>query len=220
MEEFFTVVGPIDYKDPQSEIVVQGCVTRNLAHSSAKVPHASVLILSVRRGTRNVFIHQRSKIVRICPEAWDTFGGHISFEMALLSSPNALAEASLTTAVREAREEILVSVDGKPYLIQHRDFRQIGRVGQFTCAEPTNVEYATAFILYLPEEVEVGESPFERRDGTVEWLPVQEVPWDTLLDRYRTRKPGDFADGVSRLLDHALISNEIRDTIDQGPPRP
>jgi hypothetical protein len=134
--------------------------------------------------------------------------------MALLSSPNALAEASLTTAVREAREEIFVSVNGKPYLIQHRDFRQIGRVGQFTCNEPTNVEYATAFVLYLPEKVEIGESPFERRDGTVEWLLVQEVPWDALLDRFRRKKPGDFADGISRLLDHALISNEIRDIID------
>lgn len=186
MEEFFTVVGPKEYKDPQSEIIVQGCVTRNLAHSPARIPHASVLILPVRHGTRNVFIHQRSKIVRISPRAWDTFGGHISFEMALLASPNALVEASLTTAVQEAREEILVSVDGKPYLIQHKDFRQIGRVGQFTCNEPTNVEYRTAFVLYLPEEVEVSENPFERRDGTVEWLPVQEIPWETLLDRYRT----------------------------------
>jgi hypothetical protein len=85
---------------------------------------------------------------------------------------------------------------------------------------PFVVEYGTAFVLYLPEEVEVSESPCERRDGTVEWLPVQEIPWETLLDRYRTRKPEDFADGISRLLDHALNSDEIRDTIDQGPLRP
>lgn len=203
MEEFFTVVGPKNYKGDQSEIVIQGCVTRNLAHSPARIPHASVLIIPVRRGTRNVFRHQRSENVRMAKGAWDTFGGHVTFELALLSSANALKEASLLTAVREAREEILVGVGGKPYLIQHTDFRQIGRVGQFSCDEPENVEYATAFVLYLP------------KDGTVEWLPVEEIPWEDLLDHYHN-EPGKFADGISRLLSHP---EEIKKSIDQGPPK-
>jgi 8-oxo-dGTP pyrophosphatase MutT (NUDIX family) len=147
--------------------------------------------------------------------AWDTFGGHVTFELALLSSANALKEASLLTAVREAREEILVGVGGKPYLIQHTDFRQIGRVGQFSCDEPENVEHATAFVLYLPENAVIGDSPFERKDGTVEWLPVEEIPWEDLLDHYHN-EPGKFADGISRLLSHP---EEIKKSIDQGPPK-
>jgi len=216
MEEFFTIVGPVDVKDPSSDIVIQGCVTRNLAHSPARVPHASVLILPVRNGTRSVFVHQRSKKVRTSPGALDTFGGHISFEMGLLTRSDALHEASLTTAVREAREEIFISVDGKPYLIQQKDFRQIGRVGQFACSEPANVEYATAYVLFLPHNVQVGPSPFELRDGSVDWLPVEEVLWDDLLVRY-CENSGTFADGISRLMTQAMQSDDIAKMIDQGP---
>src|SRR5262245_37636481 len=118
--------------------------------------------------------------------------------MTLLSSPDSLSEASITTALREAREELLLKVDGKPYLIQAKDLVQVGEVGQFTCDEPTNVEFSTAFVLYIPSEAEVSDSPFEYRDGRVEWLPVSEIEWGELLNNYKVRTMGEFADGISR----------------------
>jgi len=209
------VVGHEDPMQRQGKIVPYGCAARNLVHSPARIPHATVQIIPVRCGTRNVFIHQRSKKVRTSPGAWDILGGHVAFEMALLSSPSSLSEASMTTALREAREEMLLKVDGKPYLIQQKDFKQVGEVGQFTCDEPKNVEYSTAFVLCIPNRAVVSDSPFEYRDGTVEWLPVSEIRWDDLLNNYKVKKSAEFADGISRILEHALISVDIEHIIDQ-----
>jgi len=41
LEEFFTIVGRENPKDCDSRIIPCGCVTRNLAHSNARVPPAA-----------------------------------------------------------------------------------------------------------------------------------------------------------------------------------
>lgn len=213
MEEYFVVVGHEDTMEKQGSIVPYGCVARNLAHSPARIPHATVQIIPVRCGTRRVFIHRRSDKVRIAPGAWDIFGGHVAFELGILSSPSGLADVSLATALREAREEVPVSVGGSAQLILQADLKQVGAVGQFTCDEPNNVEYSTLYVLRIPSDAKVGDSPFELRDGTVEFLPVREIEWDELLETFRKRKKCEFADGISRVLKHALISSDIESAI-------
>ncbi|MBV7338810.1 NUDIX hydrolase [Chloroflexi bacterium TSY] len=208
-------------KEYTGEIVPYGCVTRGLAHSTAKIPHATVQIIPIRYNTRNVFIHKRSEVVRTSPGLWDIFGGHISFEMWMLSSP--LAEASLITAIREAQEEILITVDGKPHIFQESDFRQIGQVGQFQCREERNVEYSTAFVVCINPDKDFKESPFERKqEGQTEWLEVEEIEWHELLKAYKSDlyKNVGFADGISRILKEAIdesseVYQQIETAIDQ-----
>jgi 8-oxo-dGTP pyrophosphatase MutT (NUDIX family) len=224
MKEFFLVVGPEDTKNYTGEIIPYGCVARDLAHSDARVPHATVQIIPVRFGTQNVFIHQRSKHVRNSPKKWDFFGGHISFEMGmLLSSSHTLAEASLDTARREAQEEILITVGGIPHLFQKKDFQQIGQVGQFTYDGSHNVEYSTAFVVCIGKDAIFDKTPFEsKREGRVEWLIVEEIEWSELLRLYEASISATpphwfqnssynkgFADGLSRILNQVRNSSDI-----------
>jgi 8-oxo-dGTP pyrophosphatase MutT (NUDIX family) len=220
MEEYFTIVWPNDKDSPQTGLVAAGCVTRNVAHSEARVPHATVQVLPILGATDRVLLHQRPPFVRNAPNQWDVLGGHVSFELGILSGANGLGEAYLETALREAREELLVAVKGAPHLIQKSHLIQIGHLGQFTWGlnDPNarNVEFSTVYVLRLPPGAHL-RVPFEKRDGTVLWLPYQEVVWDDLLRLYQascqdpppdafTQSPFSegFADGVGRILQQAL----------------
>jgi 8-oxo-dGTP pyrophosphatase MutT (NUDIX family) len=226
MEEYLAIAGPRNPKDQNSEIIIAGCVTRNLAHGPARIPHATVHLIPVRCGTRNILIHKRSDRPRNSPGKWAFFGGHISFEMGMLSTTCGLAEASWITALREAREEIPITVQGSPHLVQRADLKQIGNVGQFRWGiddySLKNVEYSTAFVLSIPEDSVVASSPFELSNGEVERLTVREIPWDELLNVYQASKsalPADsfsqsefhqgFADDVPRILEQVTISDEL-----------
>jgi hypothetical protein len=59
--------------------------------------------------------------------------------------------AFLETALREAREEMLLATEGRPHLIQRGHVKQVGAVGQFEWGvddpRTRNVEYSTAFVL-------------------------------------------------------------------------
>ncbi len=191
MDEFFTLVSRRNPCDPSSEILIGGCVTRDVAHSHARVPHATVQIIPVCSGTGIILIHQRPGFVRNSPNRWDILGGHVTFEMGILSSSDGLAEASKETALREAREEILVTVNGHAHLIMKSHLQQIGKVGQFEWGvknpRAKNVEYSTAFVLCLPRNATVA-TPFELRDGSVLWLPTLGVSWDQLQKYYENSK--------------------------------
>jgi 8-oxo-dGTP pyrophosphatase MutT (NUDIX family) len=226
MEEYFAIAGPRDPEDQNSEIIIAGCVTRNLAHGPARIPHATVHLIPVRCGTRNVFIHKRSLRPRNAPGKWGFFGGHVSFEMGMLSATSGLGEASWITALREAREEIPITVHGSTHLIQRADLEQVGDVGQFRWGindhSLKNVEYSTAFVLSIPEDGIIDSSPFELYNGGVESLEVKEIPWDELRNVYQASKsipPADlfnrskfhqgFADDVARILDQVAVSDEL-----------
>ncbi len=233
MDEFFTIVAREKREDPTSEIVPCGCVTRRLAHSQARIPHASVQVIPVRSGTGNIVLHQRSAAVINSPERWDVPGGHVTFEMGILMSAGGLEDASVETALREAREEMLLATGGKPHLIQRGHLRQIGYVGQFEWGvddpDTRNVEYSTAFVLCIPEGAAIAV-PFEFRNGTIqESLPIRELGWEHLLELYqgsRLQPPAEpfaqsefrqgFADGLARILDQALSSPQVRDDLEMA----
>ncbi len=244
MEEFFTIAGPKDPEELESEIVVHGCVTRNLAHGPARVPHASVQIIPVRCGTGNLLLHKRSEKPRTSPGMWDFFGGHVSLEMGILLSPNGLEDASEETALREAREELLVTVQSKPHLILKSHFQRIGRVGEFRWGmddlTEQNVEYSTAYALCIPEHADV-VSPFELREGGVDWLRIEDVSWDDVMELYQwikstpppcslpdkfkrfTDTQGEFkgkfrgfADGAARILEKVLMPSNTRQEVEES----
>lgn len=237
MEEFFPIVGP----DQEGEIVVHGCVTRSLAHGPARIPHASVQIIPVRCGAGSLLIHRRSKKPRTSPGMWDFYGGHVGFEMGILLSRGGLERAYEETALREAREELLVTVQGRPHLILKSHLRQIGRPSGFSWGTDDpgqqNVEYSTAYALCIPEDAEV-VTPFELRDGSIEWLRIEEVSWDELLglfelsqsrsprmplrqgefERFADKRgnfPG-FADGIIRIIRQVCSSSDMRQEVENA----
>ncbi|MGH9935847.1 MAG: hypothetical protein ACREAM_06340, partial [Blastocatellia bacterium] len=152
-EEYFTVVKKVEEKDPvKTKVIPCGCVSRDIAHSPAKVPHASVQVIPVRSSSGKIIMHQRPdfKGFRTAVGKWDVLGGHVTFEMGVLSE-NGLELASFETAVREAREEMLVTFKNEAYLLEKKYFSPIGDIGQFECNDATNAEYSTAFVLAIPE---------------------------------------------------------------------
>ena len=238
MDEFFVVVG----SDRTGDIVAEGAVSRNLAHGPARIPHASVQVIPIRAESGTVLLHRRSLSPRTCPGMWDFFGGHVTFEMGVTSSAIALEEAYRLTALREAQEEILITLGGLSHLIRDRDLIPIGKAGQFTSGlnDPNsrNVEYSSVYVLCIPKDALV-LTPFEKKDGSVEWLQIEEVPWDDLLDFYGRRQedsttmPSEsltalaeggafsgFADGAHRILSAVTdpgksdVCNVLREAVD------
>lgn len=225
MDEFFTIVGHDNPTDATGRIRPYGCVARALAHSSARIPHATVQVFPVRCRTGDIVLHQRSARLRNSPSKWDVLGGHVTFEMGILLSPNGLEEASVETALRETQEEMLASVGGTTHLFQKHHLRQIGSVGQFEHADDRNVERSTAFAVYLPESAALSV-PLVAKNGELEWLPFAEVSWTELLHLFgestasspsrpfaKGKFGAGFADGVSRILKRATEDPTVRSQV-------
>jgi hypothetical protein len=121
----------------------------------------------------------------------------------------------------------------KPHLIQKAHFQQIGRIGQFEWGrhdpKAENVEYSTAFVLCIPENAVVGKSPFELRTGKIQWLRVEEILWEELLNLYKQSKSEPipqsflkgkyhkgFADGAARILESVINCENTRREVEQA----
>ncbi|MCI0565517.1 MAG: hypothetical protein MN733_44200, partial [Nitrososphaera sp.] len=192
--------------------------TRNIAHSPYRVPHATVQVVPVRCGSRKIIIHERPDFVRNAPSQWDVLGGHVTFEMGVLTAENGLENAYDDTAVKEAREEMLFTVNGKPHQILKAHFHRIGHFSRFRWIGAENVEFSTAYVLAVPENAKV-LVPFERRDGSLLPLNHREITWDDLQrlhkeaeSRSQTEFSHGFADGISRILDQTTAA-EINDAL-------
>lgn len=190
--EYFVIVKKTDLG-----LEVHGCVTRDLAHSEFRVPHTSVNLVPVFQDTDEVLIHRQSPRRRISPCKLDFAGGHVNFELALPGDPDALLAGVEKTALREAREELWLTVKGKPYIIPKGRVRRFTELGELTAGldDPTskNVEFSTGFIVFLPANAEVQVMDEE------EILCHERLSIEELLRRFQ-KQPDDFADGASRTL--------------------
>lgn len=205
-DEYFTIVGPADPRNPASRpIVPYGAVARQLAHSPFRVPHAAVHVLPVRMGTSEVLLHRRSARVRVGAGVWDMVGGHVTFELGLPLTAEGLDAASFATALRELREELLLTLGGQPYVVPAAHVRRVGEVGglQSGLDDPTavNVEYSTLYVAAVPELAQA-QQLFELRDGSLrEWLTQEALPWPEVVERFSA--PGaPCGDALARILRH------------------
>ncbi len=184
------------------DLVAHGFVSRTLAHSERRVPHTTVLIVPVFDGSNEVLIHRRGARV-IGAGKWDFAGGHVNFTPGALQGASGLLGWIEATALREAREEIWISVNGKPFIIGEGAVFRRTRPGELEADEPMNLEFSTGFTVQLPATADVVMAD-EGCDGAVEILETRRIAAPA-LEAWFQRQPDDFADGAARILSRGLL---------------
>lgn len=187
----------------EDRLSVCGFVRRDIAHSSFRIPHISVNIVPVIRGTEKTILQKRSKKRKIDPSKYDFNGGHVIYEHVLLSdNPKALELANDKTALRETREEIVVSNDGRPYVFSSRDLIRFTKVGElltgFDDPGSINVGYMTGYILFIPMDSTIIVSD-DNEDGTNEELSYEEIDISQIVALFK-ENPSKFASGATAVL--------------------
>ena len=181
---------------------VCGFVRRDIVHSKFRIPHISVNIVPIIRGTEKTILHKRSKKRKIDPSKHDFNGGHVMYEPLLLSDPKALEETNDKTALRETREEIAVSKDGQPYIFSSRDLIRFTKVGElltgFNNLDSINVGYMTGYILFIPSDSTIIITD-ENEDGSIEELSYEEFDISEVVSLFK-EKSLEFASGATAVL--------------------
>lgn len=181
---------------------VGGFVRRDIVHSNFRIPHISVNIIPIIRGTEKTILHIRSKKRKIDPSKYDFNGGHVTYEPILMLGPKAIEESNDKTALRETREEIAVSTDGRPYVFSSRDLIRFTKVGElitgFDNPNSINVGYMTGYILFIPADSTIVITD-ENEDGTIEELSYNEIDISEVVSLFK-EKPIDFASGATAVL--------------------
>jgi 8-oxo-dGTP pyrophosphatase MutT (NUDIX family) len=209
---------------------IGGVVTRDVAHYHG-VPHGSVqvaiVVLKRAQGqpSPHILLHRRSKWKKTCPETWDICGGHIDADERILTNPSVWDDQDLIealfaeTALREANEEcrILSNLDFR-FAEQH--LRCFGGPGVFECGfdDPgaANKEHSAFYAAFVPGDIATlkdsddVKSMFqvvdsvgvggEEKEAVALDLKLVSLP-DLVLDF--TRAPGDYGDGIARILSRA-----------------
>lgn len=181
----------------EKQLVAHGCVTRELAHSDYRIPHTTVLLVPYFVGSVDVLIHKRPQ-KGIGSGRWDFAGGHVSFEPGVLSGPKALLTCIEQAAVREAREEIWSTVNGKPHILSEHDVLRFTAPGELEADEPKNREFSTGFFVKLPATADVVLAD-QHMDGIVRPLETVRLSVGDLNQMFES-DPNQFADGASRIL--------------------
>ncbi|HII94394.1 MAG TPA: NUDIX domain-containing protein [Candidatus Methanofastidiosum sp.] len=192
---------PVVIKE-ENTLTVCGFVRRDVVHSSLRIPHISVNIVPVIRGTEKTILQKRSKKRKIDPSKYDFNGGHVTYDPTLLLGPNALEQANDKTALRETREEIAVSSDGRPYVFSSRDLIRFTKIGElltgFDDQGSINVGYMTGYILFILADSTIIVSD-ENEDGTNEELSYEEIDISQVVALFK-ENPSKFASGATAVL--------------------
>jgi len=192
---------PVIIKEDEN-LKVCGFVRRDIVHSGLRIPHISVNIVPIISGTEKTILQKRSDKRRVDPSKFDFNGGHVTFELNLFSGKNTLEEVNDKTALREAREEIFVSVNGRQYLFSANDLFRFTKVGElltgFDNPNSINVGYMTGYILFIPMNSSIIIAD-ENEDSTVQKLSYREIEITEVLSLYK-EKPYEFACGATSIL--------------------
>jgi len=181
---------------------VQGCVTALFAHQQ-EIPHTTVQLIPVFKGTQDVLLHRRAANRWLYPNKLDFNGGHVTFEFGLLNGDGALRQVIINNALREAREEIWITEHGKPYIIPKSDICMFTQLGEMAVTQPKNVEYSTGFVVFLPSNLTPDDKSVQVVDdapnGAVDNFASRRIPLSQVREEFRAN-PDEFADGASRIL--------------------
>lgn len=192
---------PVVIKEDEN-LSVCGFVRRDIVHSSLRIPHISVNIVPIIRGTEKTILQKRSNKRKIDPSKHDFNGGHVIFEPTLFSGSKSIEEANDKTALRETREEVSVSIDGRPYLFSSNDLIRFTKIGElitgFDNPNSINVGYMTGYILLLPPDTTIIMTD-ENENGIVEELSYQEIDIPDVVSLFK-EKPQEFACGATSIL--------------------
>ena len=133
-----------------------------------------MLLVPVFTGTNDLLIYRRQKSP-IGEGKWDFVSGHVHFEPGMLNGPEALSACIGKNAVREAREEVWIAVNNKPYIIQEEDLICFTGLGELLADEERNVEFSTGFFVHISESAEVVIADEYTNDGNVKPLESQRI---------------------------------------------
>ncbi|HUX75066.1 MAG TPA: NUDIX domain-containing protein [Anaerolineae bacterium] len=209
---------------------IGGVVTRDVAHYHG-VPHGSVqvaiVVLKRAQGktSPHILLHHRSKWKKTCPETWDVCGGHIDAGERILNNPNVWDDQMLIkalfaeTALREANEEFR-ALSNPDFRFTERHLRCFGGLAVFETGfdDPSaaNKEHSAFYAAFVPGDIATLEdsddvkSAFQvvdsvgvggaEKEAVALDLKLVSLP-DLVLDF--TRAPGDYGDGIARVLSRA-----------------
>lgn len=234
---------PIFEGFPDSGLRIAGMVTREVAHRYG-VPHGSALVAVVvgrsnSDGTEPcVVLQKRPAWKDICPGLWDIFGGHLEVSPALLASQTPWDQVSFIenlyaeTAFREVNEECLVQIDRgtRRWWFGRQHLQRFGEIGEYACgldAPPApNREYSSFYGAFVPPEV----LTLEANHSEIPLIACESIPvgggsvaadievtilsWSELASRF-VRSPGDYADGIARILSRAAAQPSIMGGIEE-----
>ncbi|KYC46681.1 MAG: hypothetical protein AMQ74_01772 [Candidatus Methanofastidiosum methylothiophilum] len=104
--------------------------------------------------------------------------------------------------MRETREEIAISNDGRPYVFSSKDLIRFTKVGElltgFDDKNSINVGYMTGYILFVPADSTIIITD-ENEDGSIEELSYKEIAMPELVSLFNN-KSEDFAGGATAIL--------------------
>jgi 8-oxo-dGTP pyrophosphatase MutT (NUDIX family) len=209
---------------------IAGVVTRAVAHYQG-VPHGSVQVAVVvlKRVAGHlrphILLHRRSRWKKTCPETWDICGGHVDADEQILTRPEEwddrdfIERLFLETAIREANEELHI-LSRSDFRFEARHLKCFGGPGAFESGfgdpNAANREYSALYAAFVATDVAVVEEADdvkqvfqvidsvgvggEERETAALDLKLGSLP-DLVLDF--TNHPGDYADGIARVLSRA-----------------
>ena len=188
----------------------------------------------------NICLHRRSKFKKTDPDKWDIMGGHLEADERILpdkarpGAPSSWENQELIsrlfweTAVREANEE--VQLKQAAFTFTEQDLRCIGGIGGFETGfdefGSTNREISTCYLAFIPGElltlregVHLGDYLEVKDTVMADGKEMEEtaselklVTFDELLHDYE-EDPGEFADGISRVLQRLSREPVLKDEL-------
>ncbi|OHB63689.1 MAG: hypothetical protein A2Y77_17965 [Planctomycetes bacterium RBG_13_62_9] len=187
--------------------------------------HLTTLLIPIiqQRGRRLVTIQVRDWR-KSFPCCRDVFGGHVAmdkeFWLLLMGVPFDLPELVMAAAVREANEELRMcnKNTGHPCILDEKDLRRVGAIGEAQWTGKGNVERSTIFLVAIRQECCI--HPMDDIEGVFHPVKTQDVDWQQLRRRFRenkqyacedrerakkvgcarNKKEWQFADGAARIL--------------------
>ena len=215
LERYLDIDGP--------RLRIGGVVTRDVAHYHG-VPHGAVQVAVVvhKDGQPHILLHKRSKWKKTDPDKWDICGGHIDATQEILQNANAwdnqrfIEELFAETALREVNEEVVLRPN-PDFRFKQEHLKCFGGPGAFACGfddpRAENREFSAFYVAFVPQDVlsltnqPKVEEIFEMTDSVgigggqrdVIALELKLVTLPELVQAF-TGQPGDYADGIARVL--------------------
>ena len=166
--------------------------------------HTTGLGVPVLAGTSPavVLLYRRGESRKSCPGKLDLGGsGHVEFSFDHALGAFDLDAVILRNAIKEAQEELRPD---RPYEFGPSDFHRFGELGEWEHASAGNREMSTLHFVRL-----LNDRGWLIGDSNQDFVRPVEFTLEELMNRFQ-QVPGDFADGVGRVLSKLSRDPQLR----------
>ncbi len=163
--------------------------------------HYSSLILPIQKGTGKILVQTRPTGKTFAGKS-DIFGGFVnkcqlSEKLRLKFSSNTLEQLLLETAVREANEELKLSVNDKITIVNKDKLEILRPSAGFIANNSINKEISSVYILMIPLNANV--ITFDDVQGEIVEIKSSFVDFNSLKIVFKNN-PDAFADSLLRVM--------------------